>query len=82
MAASRFSDVLEKFYGPISGEENARLRSPLTPIRDSYFHMVRTSYGEWLHTWKMVVLESNGDLLKFAIKVKPKFEKVVKKEIT
>jgi len=44
--------------------------------------MVRTSYGEWLHTWKMVVLESNGDLLKFAKKVKPKFEKVVKKEIT
>ena len=49
MAASRFSsDVIEMFYVPISREENARFRPPVSPSRDLDFQLERTNFNELL----------------------------------
>jgi len=74
MAASGFSsDMIEMFYGPISGEENARLRPPIRPRRAFDFELVRTNFSEWLRVWKMKVPEAykfKADPLKFPQKTK------------
>ena len=47
MAAARFSsDVLEMFYGPITQEENTRLRPPLRTSRDFDFNSERNNFNE------------------------------------
>ena len=84
MAAAKFSaDVLDMFYGPISQQENQRLRPPIRPRRQFDFRIARNSFNEWLRVWKMVVPEGyryNTDL-KFSQNTKTRFTKVCDYEV-
>lgn len=95
MAAERFSsDVLERFYGPITEEEKINLPQPLEPDVDEIephvdeiqdeFLLVRNNFGGLLHVWRMNVSEgneNNNDLYAFARGNKAKFTDLVKREI-
>ena len=82
MAAANFSrDILEMFYGPISQEDNQRLRLPIRPRRRLDFEIVRNNFNQWLHVWKMRVPGGNRDLLKFFQKAKPRFIDVCREEV-
>lgn len=64
------------FYGPISHEENQRLRPPIRPRREFDFRIVRNNFNEWLRVWKMTVPGGYGykaDLLRFAQNTKNRF---------
>ena len=74
MAAANFSkDVLEMFYGPISNEDQQRLRPPIRPRRRLDFEIVRNNFNECLRVWKMDVSTGNSGLLKFFQKTKTRF---------
>ena len=82
MAASNFSrDVLEKFYGKISEEDNQRLKPPIRPRRRLDFELERNNFNQWLRVWKMSVPGGNKDLLKFFQKTKIRFEEVCREEV-
>ena len=82
MAAANFSrDVLEMFYGPISQEENQRLRAPIRPRRRFDFEIERNNFNNWLRVWKMRVPGGNRDLLKFFQKTKTRFIDVCEHEV-
>ena len=82
MAAAQFlRDVLEMFYGPISREDQQRLRKPLRPKRQPDFEIVRNDFNNWLRVWKMRVPGGNRDLLKFFQKTKNRFIDVCEHEV-
>ena len=82
MAAANFSrDVLEMFYGPISKEEEQRLRPPIRPRRRLDFEIVRNNFNQWLRVWKMRVRGGNRDILKFFQKTKNRFIDVCRNEV-
>ena len=82
MAAANFSrDVLDMFYGPISQEENQRLRVRIRPRRRFDFEIVRINFNQWLCVWKMSVPGGNRDILKFFQKTKTRFIEVCKNEV-
>jgi len=65
MAAANFSrDVPEMFYGPISNEDNQRLRPPIRPRRRLYFEIVRNDFNHYFNRMHPIVLnEHNRDRL-------------------
>ena len=87
MAASRFSsNVLQKFYSPITREQNRKLPQPLrpelVPLRDG-FKISQSNFQEWLCVWIMDVSKTNPnnkDILMFARENKEKFTDLIEKE--
>ena len=87
MAASRFSsNVLQKFYSPITREQNRNLPQPLrhelVPLRDG-FKISQSNFQEWLRVWIMDVSKTNPnnkDILMFARENKEKFTDLIEQE--
>ena len=69
------------FYGPISQEENQRLRQPIRQRRRLDFEIVRNKFHQWLRVWKMRVPMGNRDILKFFQKTKNRFIDVCRNEV-
>ena len=88
MAAARFSsNVLEKFYSPITREQNRNLSQPLqpelVPLYD-VFKISQSNFQEWLRVWIMDVSKTNPnnkDILVFARENKEKFTDLIEQEI-
>ena len=88
MAASRFSsDVLQKFYSPITREQNRNIPQPLrpelVPVCD-VFKISQSNFQEWLRVWIMDVSKTNPnnkDILVFERENKEKFTDLVELEI-
>ena len=88
MAAARFSsNFLQKFYSPITREQNRNLPQPLrpelVPVRD-VFKISQSNFQEWLRVWIMDVSKTNPnnkDILVFARENKEKFTDLVEQEI-
>ena len=82
MPAANFSrDVLEMFYGPISQEENQRLRAPIRPRGRFDFEIARNNFNQRLRVLKMRVPGGNRDPLKFFQKTKTRFIDVCENEV-
>ena len=87
MAAARFSsNVLEKFYSPITREQNRnlphRLQPERVPLRDG-FKISQSNFQEWLRVWKMDVSKTNPnnkDILVFARENKEKYTNLIEQE--
>ena len=80
MAAARFSsNVLEKFYSPLTREQNRNLPQPLQPERVllyDVFNISQSNLQEWLRVWITDVSKTNPnnkDILVFARENKEKF---------
>ena len=88
MAAARFSsNVLEKFYSPLTREQNRNLPQPLqpelVPLYD-VFKISQSNFQEWLRVWIMNVSKTNPnnkDILVFERENKEKFTDLVEQEI-
>ena len=88
MAATRFSSsVLEKFYSPLTREQNRNLpqslRPELVPLRDG-FKISQSNFQEWRRVWIMDVSKTNPnnkDILVFARENKVKFTDLIEQEI-
>ena len=63
MAAARFSsNVLEKFYSPLTREQNRNLPQPLQPELVPLYDTLKISqsnFQEWLRVWVMDVSKTN-----------------------
>ena len=88
MAAARFpSNVLQKFYSPITREQNRNLPQPLQPeLVHLYdvFNISESNFQEWLRVWIMDVSKTNPnnkDILMFARENKEKFTDLIEQEI-
>ena len=88
MAAARFSsNVLEKFYSPLTREQNRNLPQPLrpelVPLRDR-FKISQSNFQEWLRVWIMDVSKTNPnnkDIFMLARENKEKFTDLIEQEI-
>ena len=88
MAAARFSsNVLEKFYSPLTREQNRYLPQPLqpelVPLYD-VFKISQSNFQEWLRVWIMDVSKTNPnnkDILVFARENKENFNDLIEQEI-
>ena len=88
MAPARFSsNVLEKFYSPLTREQNRNLPQPLQPKRVllcDVFNISQSNSQEWLRVWIMDVSKTNPnnkDILGFARENKGKFTDLIEQEI-
>ena len=88
MSAARFSsNVLEKFYSPITREQNRNLPQPLqperVPVRD-VFKISQSNFQEWLRVWIMDISKenpNNKDIYMFKNANKEKYINLIEKEI-
>ena len=88
MAAARFSsNVLQKFYGPITREQNRNLPEPLrperVPLRDG-FKISQSNFQEWLRVWIMNVSQTNPnnkDIYMYKNANKEKYTNLIEQEI-
>ena len=88
MAAARFSsNVLEKFYSPLTREQNKNLPQPLQPELVPLYDTLKISqsnFQEWLRVWVMDISKTNPynkDILVFARENKEKFTDLIEQEI-
>ena len=88
MSAARFSsDVLQKFYGSITREENRNLPQPLQPERvpvSDVFRISQSNFQEWLRVWIMNVSQTNPnnkDIYMFKNANKEKYINLIEQEI-
>ena len=88
MAPARFSsNVLEKFYSPLTREQNRNLPQPLQPehvLLCDVFNISQSNSQEWLRVWIMDVSKTNPnnkDILGFARENKGKFTDLIEQEI-
>ena len=88
MAAARFSsNVLQKFYSPITRQQNRNVPQPLrperVPLRDT-FKISQSNFQEWLRVWAMDVSKTNPnnkDIFMFKRENKEKYTNLIEQEI-